>query len=76
MIHKILLWLLTPILGSDNKPSIRRLMACFFAYEFHVSVQKSTDSTILWAIGTMVGIMLGLTTFQAINEKIKENESK
>lgn len=73
---KLIYWILTPILGADKKPSIRRLLALFFAYEFHNCINKNTDASILWAVGTMVGIMLGLTTFQAINEKIKENESK
>ena len=30
-----LLWLLTPFLGDDNKPSIKRFLALFFAYEIH-----------------------------------------
>jgi hypothetical protein len=64
---KVILWVFAPILGDDGKPSIKRLLALFFSYQFYTAVQKvPADAGTLWAVGGMVCILLGITTYQTV----------
>jgi len=75
-----LLWLLTPFLGEDNKLSIKRLLALFFAYEMHrVITTRPWDIYtvyILIVLGINIGIMIGITTYQTLSYFFKSNQNK
>ena len=63
-------WVLAPFLGDDNYPSIKRFLIMFFALEIDRVI-----STRPWDVYTvsiisvfiiMIGILLGLTTYQTL----------
>jgi hypothetical protein len=75
-----LLWLLTPFLGDDNKPSIKRFLALFFAYEMHrVITTRPWDIYtvyILIVLGINIGIMIGIATYQTLSYFFKSNQNE
>ncbi len=66
--------------GEDNKPSLRRVIAiCFLTgmirYTEHVMQQQcELNSETLWAFGSLICIMLGITTMQHIVQRIKTKQ--
>jgi hypothetical protein len=74
-----LLWLLTPFLGDDNKPSIKRFLVLFFAYEMHrVITNRPWDIYtvyILIVLGINIGIMIGIATYQTLSYFFKSNQN-
>lgn len=63
--------------SGDGKPSIRRLLSLFFSIVFTIlALNKSTQSEVLWAVGTLIASLLSLTTFQNIKGTTEYNNSK
>lgn len=76
---KLILWFLSPFLSEDNKPSIKRFLALFFAYEIHNVIQKTwTELTpyIIIILGVNLGIMIGVATYQTLTYFLKSNNNK
>ncbi|TXG82459.1 MAG: hypothetical protein E6R13_04865, partial [Spirochaetes bacterium] len=63
-------WLLSPLLGDDNKPSIRRFLIVLFAYEIHDVINTRPwnlqTSVIITIFVVTIGILLGLTTYSTL----------
>lgn len=62
------LFLLNPIMGNDDKLSIRRISAAYLVYVFSVAVNKCMSAEVLWVIAALIGVLLGLTTWQNIQK--------
>lgn len=66
--------------GEDEKPSLRRLIAISFLMgmiryvEHSVRRQCEVNDETLWAFGSLICIMLGITTMQTIVQRIKTKE--
>lgn len=63
-------WFLSPFLGDDNKPSIKRFLIVLFAYEIHDVVNTrpwNLQSSIIITIFVItIGILLGLTSYSTL----------
>lgn len=67
--------------GEDAKPSLRRLIAIGFLVgmvryvEHSMTQQCELNSETLWAFGSLICIMLGITTMQTIVQRINNKAS-
>jgi len=63
-------WVLAPFLGDDNRPSIKRFLILFFANEIHRVIATPPwdfcTITIITVLVIIIGILLGLTTYQTL----------
>ena len=83
---KLLLWFLSPFLGDDKEPSVKRFLIFFFAYEIHNVISSRTwnlqTSVIIGTFVITIGILLGLTTYSTFlkffsinkNQNLNQNE--
>lgn len=78
---KSIIQYLRPLIeGEDGKPSLRRLIAIGFLagmvryveHSIHGNCQLNSET--LWAFGSLICIMLGITTMQTIVQRIKTNQ--
>lgn len=66
--------------GEDAKPSLRRVIAICFLIGMIRYVEQAMhrncelNSETLWAFGSLICIMLGITTMQTIVQRIKTKE--
>lgn len=69
-IRKYSYWFLSPFLGDDNRPSIKRFLILFFTFEIDRVIY--TKPWNVYTIGIIsifvivIGILLGLTTYQTL----------
>jgi hypothetical protein len=69
-IKKYSYWFLSPFLGDDNRPSIKRFLILFFTFEIDRVIY--TKPWNVYTIGIIsifvivIGILLGLTTYQTL----------
>jgi hypothetical protein len=69
-IKKYSYWFLSPLLGDDNRPSIKRFLILFFTFEIDRVIY--TKPWNVYTIGIIsifvivIGILLGLTTYQTL----------
>jgi hypothetical protein len=63
-------WVLAPFLGDDNRPSIKRFLILFFTHEIHRVIATQPWNvytiTIITVFVIIIGILLGLTTYQTL----------
>lgn len=66
----ILFWILSPLLGDDNKPSIKRFLIFLFAFEIHDVINTRPwnlqTSVIITIFVITIGILLGLTSYSTL----------
>lgn len=63
---KLILWILAPILGDDQKPSIKRILAVYFSYQLTDILHKGTvDVGALYALGGLICVLLGIAAVQS-----------
>lgn len=67
---KNILWLLSPFLGEDDRPSIKRFLVLFFAWQIKVVItMRPWDLYTIYVLLVLVvaiGIMQGMTTYQSL----------
>ena len=67
--------------GEDAKPSLRRIIAIGFLIgmiryvEHSMTQQCEPNSETLWAFGSLICIMLGITTMQNIVQHINNKQN-
>ena len=69
-IKKYSYWFLSPFLGDDNRPSIKRFLILFFTFEIDRVIYTKPWNVYTIAIISIfvivLGILLGLTTYQTL----------
>lgn len=69
-IKKYSYWFLSPFLGDDNRPSIKRFLILFFTFEIDRVIYTKPWNVYTIAIISIfvivIGILLGLTTYQTL----------
>ena len=67
--------------GEDAKPSLRRIIAIGFLVgmvryvEQSMARQCELNSETLWAFGSLICIMLGITTMQTVIQRINNKQN-
>lgn len=74
-LKKGFLWFLSPFLGEDDRPSIKRGLVIFFAWQMSIVItMRPWDIYTIYVLLVLVvaiGIMQGMTTYQTLAKILK-----